>query len=184
MSTRSPDFGGVLSGLEIRRRVEAGSITISPFDTDRLGVNSYDVALGSTLAVYDRAPYAELSTRVPLNLRYFDIPAEGFQLQPGKLYLGETVEYTETEGLVPSIDGRSSMGRLGAFIHITAGRGDIGFKGKWTLEIVVVEPLRIFAGDVIAQLSYSTVIGLYDNYNGKYQGDQGLNPSKGLGLRR
>jgi dCTP deaminase len=174
----------VLSGLEIKRRVEAGSIVIDPFDEARLGVNSYDVALGKTLAYYDRAPYEELSTRRVLNLKYFDIPEEGFVLKPGVLYIGETVEYTETHGLVPSIDGRSSAGRLGIFLHVTAGRGDIGFKGKWTLEIVVVEPCRVFAGDVIGQLSYATVVGLYDEYRGKYQNAVGLEPSKGLGLKR
>ena len=45
---------------------------------------------------------------------------------------------------MPKLEGRSSIGRLGLFIHVTAGYGDVGFKGYWTLEIVAVEPVRIY----------------------------------------
>ena len=61
------------------------------------------------------------------------IPEDGLLLEPQKLYLGRTIEYTATEGYVPMLEGRSSIGRLGLFVHVTAGFGDIGFKGFWTL---------------------------------------------------
>ena len=98
------------------------------------------------------------------------IPEEGLVLTPGKLYLGRTNEWTETYGLVPKLEGRSSIGRLGLFIHVTAGYGDVGFRGYWTLEIVAVEPIRIYPNMQIGQLSYHPVCGeVVNQYQGKYQ---------------
>ena len=90
------------------------------------------------------------------------------------------MEYTETHGYVPMIEGRSSIGRLGMFIHVTAGFGDVGFCGYWTLEIFVIHPLRIYAGVPICQIFYHTLHGDYDEYNashGKYQHNNGIQPS-------
>lgn len=108
-----------------------------------------------------------------------DIPEEGFILVPGMLYLGETMEYTETYNLIPNIDGRSTTGRLGIEIHKTAGFGDVGFKGKWTLEITVTHPVIIYPGMEIGQIYYETIEG--DSsilYNGKYQNQQGVQAAK------
>lgn len=87
------------------------------------------------------------------------IPIGGCKLVPGVLYLASTVEYTETHTTVPHLDGKSSIGRLGIFIHATAGRGDVGFKGHWTLELSVVQPVRVYAGMPIGQLTYHLVHG-------------------------
>lgn len=109
----------------------------------------------------------------------FEIPEDGYILVPGVLYLGETMEYTETYGLVPNIDGRSTTGRLGIEIHRTAGFGDNGFKGKWTLEITVTHPVIVYPGMEIGQLYYEIVDG--DNsmmYNGKYQNQKGVEAAK------
>jgi dCTP deaminase len=103
-------------------------------------------------------------------------------LVPGRLYLASTHEWTETRGFVPSIDGRSSLGRLGLFCHITAGRGDNGFKGEWTLELVAVEPLLLYPRQRIAQLTFYTLEGEHafygetGNTSGRYQGDRGPIP--------
>jgi dCTP deaminase len=106
------------------------------------------------------------------------IPPEGLLLEPQKLYLGRTVEYTETSGFVPMLEGRSSIGRLGLFVHITAGFGDIGFKGFWTLEIFCVQPIRIYAGVQICQIFYHSIEGDYDSYtSGKYQNNKGIQHS-------
>ena len=70
------------------------------------------------------------------------IPEDGLLLESRKLYLGRTIEYTETHNLVPMLEGRSSVGRLGLFVHVTAGFGDVGFKGYWTLEIFVFNQLK------------------------------------------
>jgi dCTP deaminase len=71
------------------------------------------------------------------------------------------------------IEGRSSIGRLGIRIHATAGFGDIGFSGNWTLEIDVVQPVKIYAGIEICQIFYHTTLGgLTKTYKGKYQGSK------------
>ena len=108
-----------------------------------------------------------------------EIPEEGFVLIPGILYLGSTMEYTETYGFVPNIDGRSTTGRLGIEIHRTAGFGDNGFKGKWTLEITVTHPVIVYPGMEIGQLYYETIEGdISMLYNGKYQNQQEVQAAK------
>lgn len=108
-----------------------------------------------------------------------EIPEEGYVLRPGLLYLGETEEYTETYGLIPNIDGRSTMGRLGIEIHRTAGFGDNGFKGKWTLEITVTHPVIVYPGMEIGQIYYETIDGDSSmTYNGKYQNQEGVVAAK------
>jgi len=120
----------ILSGNEILAR-QGKDIVIEPFDPSRINPNSYNLSLHQDLLVYDRA---ELDMKRENTASPLQIPEEGLLLQTGKLYLGRTVEYTETQGLVPMLEGRSSIGRLGLFVHITAGFGDVGFKGFWTLE--------------------------------------------------
>ena len=80
--------------------------------------------------------------KLPNKTKKIIIPEEGLILEPGKLYLGRTVEYTKTDKFVPMLEGRSSIGRLGLFIHVTAGFGDIGFSGFWTLEIHCIQPVK------------------------------------------
>jgi dCTP deaminase len=106
------------------------------------------------------------------------IPEEGLLLETNKLYLGRTVEHTQTNKFVPMLEGRSSIGRLGLFIHVTAGFGDVGFNGFWTLEIFCVQPIRIYAGVEICQIFYHSIEGDYDTYKeGKYQNNKGIQPS-------
>ena len=106
------------------------------------------------------------------------IPESGLRLEPGRLYLGRTREFTRTEGFVPMLEGRSSVGRLGLFIHVTAGFGDVGFAGYWTLEIFCVQPIVIYPGVELCQIYYHTIQGDYEPYrSGKYQNNQGIQPS-------
>jgi dCTP deaminase len=106
------------------------------------------------------------------------IPPEGLLLESNKLYLGRTQEFTETQNLVPMLEGRSSVGRLGLFIHVTAGFGDVGFKGYWTLEIFCVQPVKIYAGVEVCQVYFHTIEGEHENYaSGKYQNNSGIQPS-------
>ncbi len=146
----------ILSDHEIMQEIERKNIIIEPFQREGLGSNSYDVHLGKTLAVYDTAI---LDAKAFNQLRYFDIPEEGFILQPDQLYLGATKEYTETLRHVPFLEGKSSVGRLGIDIHATAGKGDVGFKNFWTLEISVKMPVRVYAGMPIGQLIYFEIKG-------------------------
>ncbi|WP_448522322.1 dCTP deaminase, partial [Schleiferia thermophila] len=121
----------ILSDRDILAQIEAGNILIEPYDRDCLGSNSYDVHLSKYLATYLEP---ELDARRHNKLHHFEIGPEGFVLQPGQLYLGSTLEYTETHDHVPFLEGKSSVGRLGIDIHATAGKGDVGFCNHWTLE--------------------------------------------------
>jgi len=155
----------ILSDNRILEEIEKGSIVIEPFDRKCLGTNSYDVHLGKHLATYKEA---ELDAKKHNAIEHFEIPAEGYVLQPGKLYLGVTLEYTETHGHVPFLEGKSSTGRLGIDIHATAGKGDVGFCNTWTLEISVAQPVRVYPGMPIGQLIYFVVDGDIDIfYNSK-----------------
>ena len=166
----------ILSGKEINKQVENGKIRIDPFNTDQLNPNSYNLRLHSDLLVYNDnvLDMKEKNTTSPLT-----IPEDGLLLEPQKLYLGRTIERTATDKYVPMLEGRSSVGRLGLFIHITAGFGDIGFDGFWTLEIFCVQPIKIYSALEICQIFYHTIDGDYDLYQSKkYQGNQGVQSSK------
>lgn len=186
----------MLSGPEIAAQVKAGNIVISDFDPSKVGPNSYDLTLEGRLAVYMSAAnrhdwYAEKQFRwwkpttwFPPRIRPLDprraepvvtykIPTDGIVLYPGILYLGSTVEHTETNEFVPWIDGRSSMGRLGLGVHVTAGLGDDGFAGTWTLEITVVQPLLVFPGMKVCQICFDELFGQRKPYAGRYLGQKG-----------
>jgi len=141
----------ILSDSKILASIQKGSIVIEPFRRECLGTNSYDVHLGKTLALYRDAV---LDAKKHNRIDTFEIPEEGFVMQPGKTYLGVTMEYTETHEHVPFLEGKSSVGRLGIDIHATAGKGDIGFCNHWTLEISVAQPVRVYSGMPIAQIIY------------------------------
>lgn len=155
----------ILTDQEILASLEKGEIKIEPFRRDCLGSNSYDVHLGKTLAVYkDKV----LDAKKHNTIETFEIPEEGYVLQPSVFYLGVTAEYTETFKHVPFLEGKSSVGRLGIDIHATAGKGDVGFCNHWTLEISVKQPVRVYAGMPIGQLIYFEVKGdLITPYNSK-----------------
>lgn len=157
----------ILTGKEIERRL-GNDIIIEPYVAEQLNPNSYNLRLHNELLIYkgdvlDPKENNETETLV--------IPEEGLVLEPGQLYLARTLEYTETQGLVPMILGRSSVGRLGITVHITSGFGDIGFCGYWTLQLTCVKKVRIYPNMKICQIFYHNVLGEYDNYSSKkYQG--------------
>ena len=154
----------ILTDKEILEEVEKGNIVVEPFDRNCLGTNSYDVHLGKYLAVYKDDI---LDARKHNEIEHFEIPEEGYILEPNNLYLGVTKEYTETHAHVPFLEGKSSVGRLGIDIHATAGKGDVGFCNTWTLEISVSMPVRVYAGMPIGQLIYFMVSGDIENYYNK-----------------
>lgn len=165
----------ILSGMEIAKRIADGSINITPFDPRLLNPNSYNLRLHNELLVYTEKV---LDMKKPLHTQSLTIPETGLILEPGRLYLGRTFEYTESEKYVPMLEGRSSVGRLGLCIHVTAGFGDIGFAGYWTLEIQCVQPVKIYPMVEICQIYYHSIAGEYQPYaSGKYQRNAGIQPS-------
>jgi dCTP deaminase len=164
----------ILSGEEIRARL-GGDIHIDPFDAKQLNPNSYNLSLHNELLVYEEVV---LDLKVPNRYRRIEIPPAGLVLSPNQVYLARTAERTETHNLVPMIEGRSSIGRLGLFVHVTAGFGDVGFCGYWTLEMFAVQPIRIYAGTRICQIFYHTLQGAVREYcSGKYQNNHDIQPS-------
>ena len=164
----------ILSGLEIAERLKS-DIIINPFNQERLNPNSYNLSLHNELLCYDQ-PLLDMKKKNTTHKVI--IPEDGIVLESSKLYLGRTVEYTETFNLVPMLEGRSSVGRLGLFVHVTAGFGDVGFKGYWTLEIFAVQPIKIYPNVEICQIFYHSIEGKYIDYiNGKYQNNEGIQAS-------
>lgn len=166
-----------LSKKGILDAISKGNIVISPFNENNLNPNSYNVTLHNTLLVYEDPV---LDMKKVNSTRTIVIPDEGYLLLPGELYLGRTVEWTETIGYVPCLSGRSSTGRLGLDIHICAGFGDNGFAGYWTLEIRVVKPLIIYPYAQVGQLYFDTIseYNEEDLYSGKYNNNKGIQSSK------
>ena len=164
----------ILSGDEIRRRL-GKDICIEPFEPERLNPNSYNLTLHDELITYEEVV---LDMAQPNRTRRLRIPKDGIVLAPQKLYLARTVERTETHNCVPMIEGRSSIGRLGLFVHVTAGFGDVGFCGYWTLEMFAVQPIRIYAGVPICQIFYHEIAGSFREYDSdKYQHNRDIQPS-------
>lgn len=164
----------ILSGKEIVKNL-GQDIVIEPFDIKKVNPNSYNLSLYNELLVYEK----DILDMKKLNsTNSITIPQDGLLLEPNKLYLGRTNEFTKTDSYVPMLEGRSSTGRLGLFIHVTAGFGDVGFSGYWTLEIFCVQPIIIYPNVDICQIYYHSIEGEYDKYNsGKYQNNTGIQPS-------
>ena len=164
----------ILSGHQIRQHL-GSDIVIDPFVDENLNPNSYNLTLYNELMTYEEVV---LDMAKPNRVRRVLIPPEGLVLGPSQLYLGRTEERTETHELVPMIEGRSSVGRLGLFVHVTAGFGDVGFCGYWTLEMFAVQPVRIFSGVPICQIFYHEICGAITEYaSDKYQHNRDIQPS-------
>ena len=164
----------ILSGREILKHM-GKDIIIEPFCEKRVNPNSYNLTLHNELLLYENQ-LLDMKRHNPA--RTIVIPDEGLILEPNRLYLGRTNEYTATSAFVPMLEGRSSIGRLGLFVHVTAGFGDVGFRGYWTLEMFCVQPVRIYSGVEICQIYYHSIEGDYDLYSSaKYQNNKGIQPS-------
>lgn len=164
----------ILSGKEIKRNLNK-TIVIEPFNEKQLNPNSYNLCLHNELLIYQDPV---LDMKKVHTTQTISIPSDGLILKPRTLYLGRTVEFTKTDAYVPMLEGRSSIGRLGLFIHITAGFGDVGFAGFWTLEIFCVQPIKIYPFVEICQIFYHTIEGDYIPYkSNKYQNNRGIQPS-------
>tara|TARA_Y100000994_G_C15626841_1_gene415361 strand:+ start:31 stop:558 length:528 start_codon:yes stop_codon:yes gene_type:complete len=164
----------ILSGKEIESRIDK-DIIIEPFDKRRINPNSYNLSLHNELLIYKDST---LDMKKDNEVKKLIIPSDGLVLETNRLYLGRTVEYTETKNLVPMLEGRSSIGRLGLFVHVTAGFGDVGFKGFWTLEIFCIQPVKIYPSVEICQVYYHTIEGEIKNYSSqKYQNNRGIQSS-------
>lgn len=171
-------MGGFLTGQAIRDSVKDGTITIEPYYETNINPNSYNLTIGNTCKVLDVNTttnpfdnyYGYIDTTKSIEYKDIKIPKEGLLLEPDNLYLIATNETIGSDYYIPMITGRSSMGRMGVSVHQEAGFGDIGYHGKWTLQITVVKPTMIYPNMKMAQMYMVVPAGrITDLYNGKYQ---------------
>ncbi|MFD5423811.1 deoxycytidine deaminase [Streptomyces sp. NPDC127069] len=155
----------ILTGPEIHRQRDLGAVTIEPFTPAQVNPVSYNYRLGPLLRTH-RPGTAD--THEQPDLDEVEIPAEGFVLLPGRVYLGTTVETIGSSEFVVSLIGRSSVGRLGLFVQYSADLGQLGACHRWTLELKTVRPLRVYAGMVIGQVSFWAATSGRLPYTGRF----------------
>lgn len=135
----------ILTGSEICRQVGLDNIVISPFNQDQVNPNSYNYRLGPVLKVFDEDES---------DFVLIDIPDEGCVLEPHKMYLGHTKEMLGSEKYAMRLIGRSSLGRYGLFLQVSADLGHTTSCHQWTLELVATQPIRLYADMTIGQISF------------------------------
>jgi dCTP deaminase len=160
----------ILTGAKIASEHKAGRIDIRPFDSQQISPNSYDFCLGPRILGYK--DYV-LDCRRPNETVEIPFPEGGLVLQPGRIYLGHTLEIMGSDHYVPIIRGRSSVARLGLFVHVTADMIDIGSHNQWTLQLHAVQPVRVYRSMRIGQVTFWKPKGKIVLYDGKYQGSMG-----------
>lgn len=158
----------ILSGWAITNEVKVGNISIRPFKDSSVNPNSYNYSLGNELVAFETG---EITLDSP-GYNRLTIPETGYVLQPGRLYLGVTQEIIGSRKYATSLIGRSSIGRLGLWLQATADLGHVGNKHNWTLELKVVQPLRIFPGMKVGQVTFWHCVGkTSSSYQDKYAND-------------
>jgi dCTP deaminase len=160
----------ILTGREIKKKVFSKEIIIEPFDENALNPNSFNFRLGDYVKVYKNSI---LDPKVKQEVEIIHIGDDGLILYPDKLYLGYTMEKMGSNYYVPIMSGRSSTGRLGLFVHITADLIDIGSINHWTLQMHATQPVKVYKGMPIGQVTFWKPQGEIILYEGKYQGSQG-----------
>jgi dCTP deaminase len=182
----------ILTGPEIVAAVHRGDIDCTPFDEAHVGPASLDLTLSDQLLTYRSLTEKDWRWSkgalccMPLDMakerptEKVEIPPHpmGFVLEPGVVYLGSTVERVGSARYASQIAGRSSVGRLGVSVHITAGFVDPGFFGTLTLEISVVQPVVIYPGIRVAQLVFLETTGRPNGYEGRYANQRGPQASR------
>lgn len=149
----------ILTRKKILEEIARKTILIEPFSEENLGLNSYDLHLGRFMLTYnDRI----LDARVQNSSEEILIPQDGIVLHPDTVYLGVTEEYTEVHCHVPFLEGITSVARLGINVNSSSGKGSIGHANTWTIEISVVQPVRVYHGMPIAQLIFFNIDGEID----------------------
>jgi len=157
----------ILTGADIAREVRAGIIEIGEFDPARLEPNSYGFRLAPELVRYETDAidcYAP-----PVTVREH-IGAEGYVLEPGRFYLGSTMEAMGSARYVATLHASRSVSTLGMWIQFSAPLGHCGSVFPWTLEIAVAQPLRVYPGMLVGKLAFWAMQGEPLQYRGKYTG--------------
>jgi len=157
----------ILSGLKIKEEVINNEINIFPFEENLLNPNSYNYRLGDELLEIDNDL---IDSKKETRYKKIKLTEKGYVLKPHKLYLGSTFEKIGSSKYVTQLIGRSSVGRLGLFLQVTAPLGHVGCNHHWTLELKAVQPLRVYPKMKIGQVTFWKVYGSIEKTykNGKY----------------
>lgn len=155
----------MLRKIAIEQEIKNGSIFVEN-SNDKILENSVRVTLSDILKQYTENLNVTKSS--PTN--EIVIPEEGLKINSDELYLGRTAEYTKTYGFVPILTGTDDLAAIGLEAHITAGFGDNGFEGTWTLEIWGTNETILYPDMNIGEIIYLPVIGEHKLYRGKYYG--------------
>lgn len=161
----------ILVDWQIADRIQRGFIRIEPFDATLIQPNSLDIRLGNHFVWYlESQDVIDPYNRETVTAGTDEVTADFIDLAPGRFLLAETLEVIELpDNIVASIEGKSSIARLGIELHQTGGWIDAGFRGTITLEMCNVNhrPVRIHAGMAIGQLVFYTTERADRPYNMK-----------------
>lgn len=152
----------ILTGSEISKEVKNGLITIRPFLVEQVNPNSYNYRIGTKIKIFDRFDGQKS------HFKEISIPKKGLVLVPGHMYLANTLETIGSKKYAMSLIGRSSIGRYGVFLQQSANLGHTTSCHRWTLEIYVCIPFRVYPRMKIGQVSFWTNKGQVPFYSGKY----------------
>jgi dCTP deaminase len=153
----------ILSDKDIKRAISAGEIKIDPFDEECLQPASVDLHLGKYFLVYDTNQNYVIDPKLPMEQMMKEIVIDEekpFVLQPGEFALGMIYETTGVSAkMVGRLEGKSSVGRMGLLIHVTAGFLDPGNYLKMTLELhnTANLPILLYYKMPIAQMAFENL---------------------------
>lgn len=165
----------ILTGNEINEELAKNRLIIDPFNPNHITTNSYDLSLGSKFIRYT----GKIIDSAKFNAyKEFEVGSDGLFLKQGDFVLGHSQEIIGSNYFVPIIHAKSSIARLGLFVHVTADLIDIGSIGNVTFQFYSTLPIRIYPGMLIGQVSFWKPIGKIELYDGKYQGSEGPRASE------
>ena len=180
----------LLSDRDIAAELDAGRITLDPWDPAMLQPSSIDFRLDRFFRVFENHRYPHIDPAADQSDLTREVATEGdeaFILHPGEFVLGSTYEtVTLPDDVAARVEGKSSLGRLGLLTHATAGFVDPGFSGHVTLELanVATLPIKLYPGMKIGQLCFFRLSSPAEHpygsekYGSRYQGQRGPTPSR------
>lgn len=157
----------ILSDTDIKNYLNKGKIIIHPLEDPEIQIqpSSVDLRIGNEFKGFRivRKPVIDPMDKGDLESymeSFYLEEGEPFIIHPGEFALATTYETIKLPGdLVGRVEGRSSMGRLGITMHVTAGYIDPGFHGKITLEISNIGkmPVALYMGQRVCQIVFETM---------------------------
>jgi dCTP deaminase len=173
----------LLSDRDLLHALGSGDLAVEPFDPALLQPSSLDLRLSPHVLVPAHRGRTVDPAAPPEPLAVTVVGT--YLLHPGEFLLASTLE---TVSLAPTLaarlEGKSTLGRLGLLVHVSAGFIDPGFSGTVTLELKNLSeaPLLLRPGMRIGQLSVFRMSSAPDRPYGSpglgshYQGQRGPTP--------